>query len=74
MYIVIYTLHVSSWWNHSITERVFIFVFIHVVVPHNCDFACWKKGVELQDFYNYNPLEVPLRLGWQRYVGLGHDL
>lgn len=44
----------------------FFFFFYSLVVPHNCDFACWKKGVELPDRYNYNPLEVPLRLGWQR--------
>ena len=40
--------------------------FCTLVVPHNCDFACWKKGVELPNRYDYNPLEVPLHLGWQR--------
>ena len=39
----------------------------------SCGEKCWKLGTVVENSQLYSPLDIPLRLGWKRWVELAVD-
>ncbi len=37
-------------------------------VSHDCSKECWVYGTEYKSWQLYSPLDIPLKLGWKRYM------